>query len=239
MNKSIKDIPLRIIGTLIISLGWFFFMLSSFVHSIADGDLETFVSHFTNWSWTIQMVFYYFLNIGFLFSDRLLDCVVSVFFIPVWGMSWIVAILVLLLELRNGNFVLDSVIYHKSGLVFFGNDLYHFIPPVIFGLIVIGMSTEFTDVFKDILKKRTKTWIGWIGIMAYLLLSPLVAIGIYMLIYDYKVIYQTSMPIYQGILISVSVSFIVDMTMYWILTADNISDCLMRKRTSDNQKENE
>lgn len=203
--------PLRIIVTTLITVGWFLFMETSVVNSLCNDGFTPFVRHFTNWSWVIQMTFFYILISGLFSWDELFEVSTLYLLLPSWGVSWIVFVLVLVLELKDGNFVLNSVIFYKSGEVFFGNALFHFIPPLIYTIIIIGWLPEIKLVFMD---NSTDEWGFWI----YSVVSPLVPMAIYSLIFDFQDVYKTNLPFYQGFIISLIVSLVTNTITIWCLT---------------------
>lgn len=217
--------PLRIKVILFIIYSWILIMLASVIDSITFGFVDDFVKHFTNWAWTLEMIFFFLLVTGWIGSDLLFEIMCKYFLLPLWGLSWIVFVLVLALVLRDGNFVLRYLVKHKSGWVFFGNAFYHYIPPILFSIIFVGMSVEIHAVFNKWTKDFVWTKIEYVLMFIYLTyLAPLFVMCLYAIIFDYKKIYDTTMPLYLGLIICLIVLTIFNGLGFILLTQHNIID---------------
>lgn len=101
-------------------------------------------THFTNWAWSIETLFYGFSLAAALIQYGLIDvnsaigrftCTLLVlFFFPVLGIVAIVAVVVFVLLGTNAQFLADLLTQLPPTIVMLGNDVFHMIP-VIFILI--------------------------------------------------------------------------------------------------------
>ena len=182
--------------------------------------MNEFIKMFTNWSWSLQVVFYYLFGFGFSFSEMVLKFCIVYLMIPVWGTIWIVYGLVLIIILNNGNFILELVGQYSSGVVFFGNALFHYIPP----LILIHFFLNYMSACKIIMSNSSfyieNPRFFWI----YQIYSPFLIMLIYFSIFDYREVYGVSInPFYLGAIAFFIVTF----------SSGNLLHLLLKKKNKD------
>lgn len=116
-----------------------FLLLASFaVGKIIEFGFYAYIQHFTNWSWSLQIFFYFatlavpFLQVGLLRADGALGrfstvIVVSLFFL-LNGIVWVVVVVVSVLLGTNSPFLTDVFEKLPPTIVMLGNDVFHFWP---------------------------------------------------------------------------------------------------------------
>lgn len=189
---------------------WWFLMI---VAVLTKTSILSYVSHFTNWSWTLQIFFYGFtlpsacIIVGFLNPDSFLgkttQFVIVALFFPLWGIVSTVLLVVWVLLGTDAEFLADILATMPTGIVFIGNDVFHFLP--VFSLVIfylfyhklVHYSINHVIARYGILDNPGKLFV-FIIYQAY---SPLLLLALYALIFDPRVIYSTDLSILAGIVV--------------------------------------
>lgn len=110
--------------------------------SVAFSAPLDYVAHFTNWSWTLQIVFYALtLTAAAPVCVPFAACVVAWLFLPLVAIVANVVVLVwLVLSVDDSNFLTDFFAQIRPGFVMIGNDWFHLIPAGLLLLYAIAWS---------------------------------------------------------------------------------------------------
>lgn len=191
---------------------WLFLML---VAAVAKAGVLAYVSHLTNWAWT-EYLFFYALTLatacilqGFVDPDGPLglftQAMIVIFFFPIVGLSFTVLVLVTVLFATSPEFLADVLLNRPAGLVFIGNDIYHFYT-VLFAAAfyimfhkVVHFSLNSVLVKYELMDNPLKLLI-FLGFQAY---SPLLLMALYASIFDFQVQYSTDISPVVGVVIAV------------------------------------
>lgn len=191
---------------LVAQLLWAFTMLAGIVLKIADSGVHSFVKHYTNWSWTLQMLFYFAtapapLLIAYDNNKSLLakfvSFVVGIAFVPLVGIVFVVAGLVMILLGTRSQFLVVLFQEHAPSFVMLGNDVYHFIP--IIALLAYGLiNWHFVLYSVNWLLNRRSRWL----IALYLAYGgPAISLLWYVTFFNPQVVYQTDIGFLPGAVI--------------------------------------
>jgi hypothetical protein len=205
----------------IVILSWLLLLIAAAVEKICTTGAKDYFRHFTNWSWTGQIFFYYFLLVGLTGNKHLNKFLIQWILIPIWGMVWIVFVLVLIMILNNGRFILRYIGHYEPGVVFFGNALFHYIPLVVLIMIVATIRLETRTHLRKLVPKR---W-GWklVLITLWEVYSPLALLGIYSSFNNVSEIYETDIPVWAGtILALIIVTLFSGLFWYYFGLSKNI-----------------
>lgn len=194
---------------------WALLMLSFAIGKISRFGIVSYVSHFTNWSWTFQIVFYLatalapFITTGFLDPRSPLGSftrfVIVIFFWPLNGVIFTVMYAVSYLLGTGSHFLSNIFIKYPPEIVFIGNDLVHFWPIVVLLLYFIVYNKLIAYSLNDVLARRNivsspARFTAFIGYQTYV--GAGVAIGVYALLFDPRIVYETEQTIAEGVLVA-------------------------------------
>jgi len=213
-------------------------MISSAVgKSVAFSEPLDYVIHITNWSWTVQIVFYTITLIGYV--PACVPCagyIVACLFLPMVSMIVSVAVLVwIMLGTDDENFI--QMIFEKihPGYVMIGNDLVHVLPLLFvvlwamarIELVFYSLNMLFTH---DIVRSNDRCMFL---VIVYEIWGYLPLVGIYFCVLTalgttVNEVYGPDLPVGSGIAISAAVSFVVVGTIL-VLCGRNYGAC--RRRT--------
>lgn len=109
-----------------------------------------FFRFFTNWSWTIQTVFYTALTIGII-SDALWDAAVILLFLPILNLAFFVWIMLQIIVATDPK-LLESLHSLPDRVVEIGNEYYHSLPVVLILVVAATNGMAIRRALKRILK---------------------------------------------------------------------------------------
>lgn len=173
------------------------------------------IQHFTNWSWSLQALFYFvtlpapFVQVGLIREDssvgRFVQFVLAVFFFPLVGIIFVVVVVVSVLLGTNSPFLTDIFTKLPPTIVMLGNDVFHFWP-VIFILLfylayrrLIHFSLNHAMTYTGVLTSgsRTTLFIVWEAYFA-----PGATIFVYAIIFDPHEVYKTDVWTGSGVVVA-------------------------------------
>lgn len=106
---------------------WVLLLTAAAVYKIVESGVASYVRHFTNWSWTLQIAFYA-LTLPYPRQPNFLAIVMLLLFVPVASIVWNVAILVFIMLADGPAFLPALFEVMQPGIVVLGNDLFHVVP---------------------------------------------------------------------------------------------------------------
>lgn len=191
---------IKILFLMVIIIMWYIILLTVTYDKIMRSGLFSYFQYFTNWSWSIQTIFYFFLMSGILFNNELFEFMIISCLLPVWGVIWTIYVIVLVLILEDASFILNNIGIYKAGIVFFGNALFHYIPPIILAIVIFILKKNIRQIFQRYKPKNSIYLVFYTIIQIY---SPILIMGLYSLIFDYTLVYNSNLKIWKGIIISI------------------------------------
>jgi len=203
----------KYVWLLVFQLLWIVFTVAAATEKIEHNTFHDYIRHFTNWSWSLQILFYALTWLGFLWPDFLYSVIVIFFFIT-WGTIWVVAILVQCLILTDSNFIMQYVRQYSAGLVIFGNDLYHLFPVVVILIFAFVLKQEIHNAFRwayaDI---REPGWLIALGVLQ--IFSPIILLLLYISIFDPMKVYNAKISPGQGAFVALATLIFFSGFAYW------------------------
>jgi len=195
-------------GIVIAQLLWAFTMLVGAVLKIVDSGVHSYLRHFTNWSWTLQLLFYFATSPAPLLvvndstkslGAQFVRAVVALTFVPLVGIVFVVAGVVMVLLGTRSQFLVVLFREHSPSFVMLGNDVYHFVP--IIALLGYGLvNWHFILHSINWLLNRSGRW----ALALYLAYGgPAISLLWYITFFDPRVVYQTSIGFVPGALFTV------------------------------------
>lgn len=190
---------------------WLLVLLYVLIEKVLHSGLDDFFQFFTNWSWSLQIILYYLLTSSLILGEELLSFCFIYLLIPCSGITFVVFGIVLLLILNDPAFILEYIGEYSAGVVFFGNALFHYIPPVILLFFIIVNC----DIIRTTIAREIKTFSIWIFI--YQVYSPLIIISIYRITVNYKEVYSIDINDGYLILMALLILTIYSGSLYYVL----------------------
>jgi len=182
-------------------LGWATLMLGAAVFKLADSGAASYVRHYTNWSWTLQLLFYYAsapapllvaLRVRGAWRDATL-AVVAFGLLPLNGVVWVVASVVSVLLASGHSFIDRYFAEHAPSLVVLGNDVYHLFPLVALLLYVVFNARIALYAVNELLRAERCVFFLY---AAYG--GTLISLLVYLALFDPHVVYSTELPFAVG-----------------------------------------
>ncbi len=194
---------------------WFLILLGGIVMKLLSDGFLSYTSHFTNWALTSQMIFYgltsgaAFVWTGLVPVDgalsRLTQTVIVVLFFPLSGIAFTVMIAVATLFLTGSTFLTKILEEFPVGVVFFGNEVVHFVPVAIFVIFaflqrkLIYFSLNRAIVENRLSDSPTRLFI----FIAYQAVGgSAIFLATYTVLFDPRVVYDTNLPYLSGITVA-------------------------------------
>lgn len=182
-------------------LGWATLMLAAAAFKIAESGVNSYVRHYTNWSWTLQLLFYYAsapapLLVALRDRSGWRDAALAVVafgLLPLNGVVWVVASVVNVLLASGHSFIDSYFVEHAPSLVVLGNDVYHLFPLVALLLyVVFNARIAFYAVNELLVAERR----GFFLYLAYG--GTLISLLTYLALFDPHEVYSTDLPFAFG-----------------------------------------
>lgn len=189
--------------------------LYTIVGKIWNDGWMPFCMHMTNWSWTLQTLFYGatlaapFVQQGLIADDSALglftQAIIVLFFFPLNGIVFVVVIVISVIIADDSEFVTALLNDWPPGLVLIGNDVFHFWPLIFVILFYIIYQQLIFYALNRVLNRFGIIASGWrltlfILFEAYFLSGA--AFTIYSLIFNPHVVYKTTIPTVDGIVVT-------------------------------------
>jgi hypothetical protein len=193
--------------------GWVVLMLCSIVLKVAEHGVASYVRYFTNWSWTLQALFYAstlgapLLEHGALATSGAIAnstrAIVALGFFPLNGIVFVVMFVVTVLLGTNSPFLADFIDDLPLPIVLIGNDLFHFWPIVNHLLYAVAYPTVIRTAHAQWLPHGGDRGINVARRLYYIIyqafIGSAVPLGIYAAIFDPRIVYETSLSLASGL----------------------------------------
>lgn len=163
---------------------WLGVLLYVAIDKIITSGLEDYFNYFTNWSWSIQIIFYYLLGVAVLLEGALFKFCCEYLLLPVTGITLLIYVVVMVLVLINPNFILEHIGEYSAGMVFFGNALFHYVPPFILVLFIFICSKKIKSALRE--NEKPRDYRDYL----YQVYSPLIVVSFYRICNDYREVYR-------------------------------------------------
>lgn len=185
-----------------------------------DGWLPSF-EHLTNWSWFLQTVFYGFTLLTPFIQNGLIDpastpalfteTLLVLFFFPLLGLVFSIVIAISVIIGNDSAFVAGLLAEFPAGLIVVGNDIYHFWPVIFILIYYMAYMQTIHFSMNRALNAFGVLTNGW-RLSFFILYEAYIGTGIVIFIYsiinDPHVIYSTTIPTADGIvIIAVTLTF--------------------------------
>lgn len=185
-----------------LQLFWATLMLAAALFKLFEFGVLSYTMHYTNWSWTLQLAFYFgsaLAPIAVAFRERgalrmALRVFVAVVFVPLNGVVFVVAALVMVLLVTRSQFLAAYFAEHAPSFVMLGNDVYHFLP-VIALLIYLIINWRFVAYSVNWLLRDGERWL----MVLYLAFGgTAITLLAYAVFFDPRVVYSTDIGYAAG-----------------------------------------
>lgn len=206
-----------------LQLIWATVLLTAALWKISTSGFHSYIEHFTNWAWTIEFIFYYLtfpsaLVVGFKDRGWLRSLVVwsiAILLPVVWGIAWLVLLLVGLLLLTGAAFLQTILAALPLSIVIVGNEVYHLVPVI---AILVYIAIHHKLVFYSLNQLFTRpAALEYAGIRYGLLIyaaggGVAVVALLYRAFHDPKVVYQSNLDEWLGVLFAFGVLALFSLT---------------------------
>lgn len=178
-------------------------MIAAAIVKTADFGLLEYWQHFTNWSYTLQIIFYLVmlpvpLMIAYEVEDSTLDVLAgfaAVTFVPLWGIVTTVLILVLAMLVVGSQLLEAFVGVVPVSDIVLGNEVFHFF--TVFRLLTWATVNQrfvyysLNQLFSHEIVHNSRRI--FIGLLVYqMLIGPSIPLLVYMSVFDWQTVYQTT-----------------------------------------------
>ena len=197
-----------ILGLILLGV-WEFILIGTALLKIYDASLATYFTYFTNWSWTLYVVFYALVIEGYAFYQPLLRSTIVYLFFLVHGNAWTVWIVLMGIYLTNPEFLMEAIEENSGGLVIFGSNLYHVVPLFAIILFIAGHLGIIIQSISEHLNSIRYVEVRVLWYIWYLLGNALF-VGLYALVRDPRRVYTPDFPLWAGIFMVLLVTLIVN-----------------------------
>lgn len=181
------------------------------VAKIVEFGWFEYIRHFTNWSWTLQTLFYAITLLGIVAIDATALFVAAVF-LPLTTIVFSVWIGSSVLLIRDPDFVTHFFDMWPAGVVMVGNDVVHVMPV----LVLVFYAWLQGPLVRYGLRRTAYSALHVWGPMYFLLFcvwqvwgGALLAIGLYRIFFDPNEVYATTLPEAQALGLPLLVGFLV------------------------------
>ena len=127
------------------------FILGEFGKAYISG-VEDFFTYFTNWSWSVQVLFYSLVLVGFIIND-VWNFIVFMLFLPVLGITFYVYIILQVIVTTRPR-LLEDLEEIDPAIVELGNELYHPLPVIIILLFLLAFHEGITMVYAEFMTRN-------------------------------------------------------------------------------------
>lgn len=208
---------------------WTIVLLSGAIGKIINHGFFNYFRHYTNWSWTFQLLFFAatlpapFVQTGLVRAHGALGSltrtVIVLGLFPLFGVVTTVMALVFVLLGTMSDFITDIFQVMAPQIVIIGNDLFHMIPFValllfwLFYYKLVFYSLNHVAARYGVARDavRLTLWIAYEGFF-----GAAVSLAFYSLLFDAREVYETDIPFITGaalavfiILFSSGLSFLI------------------------------
>lgn len=208
----------RFFAILLFNIIWTPVLLVVAIGKIAQaGGLHSYISHFTNWSWTASAIFFTFETASKLTcSEKNFFALfaIAVFFWLANGMAWLVLLLVPIMFSENADILTDLTVEHgghySMGFALNMNYVLHYCPPFVLLFYVLLQRRLIGWTMQSLLYRKcfhVKPLSSWLY-LGYVLFGSLFALGLYAVCFDIRKVYGIETPLWILILFAILVVFV-------------------------------
>jgi hypothetical protein len=194
---------------------WVLLKVVAVLQKVIEHGIVPYVRHFTNWSWTLQLIFYALtlgaapVRFGLVSANsalgRFTRTVIVVGLFPINGIVFTVMFGVSVLLGTGSPFLSEFLTKYPPEIVFLGNDLFHFWPIVVLliyyivyrKLVLFSLNRVVSQLHLLDSPVRFSVFVLY---LAYG--GAIVALGIYSVLFDPRVVYETDLSIASGFLVA-------------------------------------
>ncbi len=201
-----------------------FFMFSVALGKLIEHGVYAYVCHFTNWSWTFQMVFYFFtlpapfVLLGLISPANCLaqlsQFILFIGFFPLHGIVWTVMSAVTVLLGTRSPFLRNIFAIYPAEIVIIGNDLFHTYPVLIILIYtIVYHKLLFYALNRFIARRSILDSAARISLLIFYqsYIGAGAALAVYTIIFDPRVVYSTELPVVAGIAIAFATMTVVNL----------------------------
>ena len=187
----------------LVELAYVVLMIAAAVSKIVESGWLEYVQHFTNWSYTMQIIFYLVmlpvpLLIAVDVDDSKLEALsrfAALTFVPLWGIVSTILILVVFMLITGSDLLESFVGTTPISMIVLDNEVFHFF--TVFRLLVWAAVNQRFVYFmlNNLFSHRVvhKNRHIFFGLLAYeMVVGAVIPLLLYNAIFDYQVVYQTS-----------------------------------------------
>lgn len=220
-KKKMKDRPFRLdrFFSFLLSLLWSATLVTFFVGKIVFEGLESFVTHYTNWNWTISMT--YFLSDLFSYIEDpkkpyYLFTLIASWYWTMFGSAWLVFWLVFVMFQQNPAALTDLSTEHggkfSMGFLLNMNAVFHYLPAIVATIYTFLRRKEIRrNVVAFLVNTSTLTRVFYILPNMF---GPLFYIGAYHILINIVAVYKITInPILLILIVILLDIFFVGITM--------------------------
>ena len=202
------NVVIAIIVTALL-IGLVVLMSAVSIWKIAEDGWTDFFQHYTNWSWTLQTIYYALLIpapliVALGITDwrlRLQMAVIALFFVPLWGIVVAVLLMVILMLLTGAEFI-DSIAQSVPlSILVLGNEMFHFLTVLILLTVTLILQRITYDSLNEVFSQppvHKSRLIFW-GLVFYEMVGgPLISVLLYLSIFNPQVVYETDINMLLG-----------------------------------------
>lgn len=184
------------------------------IGKIIRSGFDSYIGHFTNWSWTFQTLFYFstlavpFLLTGFAtassFLGKVTQTIIVLFLFPLNGILWVVVVVINVILATGGTLFVGLVRSLSVSIVIIGNDVFHFWPLVILLVYILAYSKF---IFYSLNGALVRSAVAdsprrlTLFVLYQSYGGPLLALLFYVTIYNPQQVYQTDVNAAIGVAI--------------------------------------
>lgn len=199
----------------LVQLSLVFFMFTVALAKIIEHGIYPYICHFTNWSWTLQLLFYTltlpapFVLLGFLSTHnvfaRLSQTTLFIGFFPLHGIVWTVMMAVTVLLGTKSPFLTDIFNIYPPEIVIIGNDLFHSYPVLVLLIYTIAYRRLLFYAINRVIARKAILDDPWrfgtlLFYQAYF--GAGTALAVYTVIFDPRRVYRTELPVLGGVFVA-------------------------------------
>lgn len=195
-------------------IAWASWMLVAAALKIGEFGLFEFVRHYTNWSWLLQVVFYFSTTPAPLMLVGLVDVnsclgdltlgVLALGFFPLNGVVWSVLVLVSVMLATKAELFVDVLNEMAPTWVMLGDSIYHFWPVLVLLLYFIAYR-KLIYVALNRVYARQRLYTSPVRLTFFLLyqafVGTLFSFAVYGVLFNPQKVYKTELPAGLGILV--------------------------------------
>jgi hypothetical protein len=195
-----------------LQITWATWMAIAAIAKLSEYGFGEYVKHYTNWSWTLQVLFYYStLGVPFLLGG-LMDIdsaagdltllLVGIAFLPLHGIVWSVLALVSVMLATKAELFLDVLEEVAPTLVMLGDSIYHFWPVLAILIYYIAYRRVINVALNRVIV-RQQLYRSSFRLLLFILYQAfggsLFSVAVYTLIFDVQEVYKTDVPFAAGV----------------------------------------